>query len=164
MHPEEAWVVPYITSLSLEIGCGFSKTTGIDIAVDKTAPGTEGLYGCELAAICAADIQAEMDDLPFEDGKFNSVVSRHVLEHHSDTLKVLTEWNRVLSFGGKVVIIVPDQKNYQGNTVHLDETHEVAFTPMQLSKLLENCGFSINTVETVVPNWSFGIVATKIRK
>jgi predicted SAM-dependent methyltransferase len=163
MHPEEAWVVPHIISPSLEVGCGSKKTIGIDVAVDRTAPGTHGSHGCELNSVCAADMQAEMDDLPFEDGKFNSVMSRHVLEHHADTLKVLTEWNRVLSIGGKVVVVVPDQKNYQGNTVHLDGSHEAAFTPMQLVKLLEHSGFSVSTVETVVPNWSFGIVAIKIR-
>lgn len=163
MHPEESWVIPHLVSPSLEVGCGSKKTTGVDVAVDRTAPGTVGSYGCELNAVCAADMQAEMDDLPFENGKFNSIMSRHVLEHHADTLSVIAEWSRVLAVGGKLIMVVPDQKNYQGNTIHLDASHEASFTPNQLARMLEHQGFSLDVLETVVPNWSFGIVATKIR-
>ena len=52
------------------------------------------------------DIVCRAEALPFKNGVFNEVYSCHVLEHISYwlTKKVLTEWVRVLSVGGEIVV------------------------------------------------------------
>ena len=57
-----------------------------------------------------ADLIADVTKLPFKECVFEEVYSRAVLEHISwrKTFDVLYEWRRVLKFGGKLIVIVPD--------------------------------------------------------
>lgn len=55
----------------------------------------------------AADVQADLCDLPFGDGEFDLLLSSHVLEHLPDDRPALTELARVLRRGGRAVIMVP---------------------------------------------------------
>lgn len=59
---------------------------------------------------CQVDIIADALRLPFKNCVFDEVYSRAVLEHISwrKTFDTLWEWRRVLKFGGKLVILVPD--------------------------------------------------------
>jgi ubiquinone/menaquinone biosynthesis C-methylase UbiE len=53
------------------------------------------------------DIVAPGDDLPVPDASQDFVVSSHVLEHFTDPVKALLEWNRVVKPGGVIFMIVP---------------------------------------------------------
>ena len=55
----------------------------------------------------AADVQADLCDLPFDDGFFDLLLSSHVLEHLPDDTPALSELARVLRRGGRAVIMVP---------------------------------------------------------
>lgn len=55
----------------------------------------------------AADVQADLCDLPFDDGFFDLLLSSHVLEHLPDDTSALSELARVLRRGGRAVIMVP---------------------------------------------------------
>ncbi len=55
----------------------------------------------------AADVQADLCDLPFDDGHFDLLLSSHVLEHLPDDGPALGELARVLRPGGRAVIMVP---------------------------------------------------------
>lgn len=50
-------------------------------------------------------IQGDGENLPFEDGSFDAVVSRYVLWTLPDPKKALAEWWRVLRLGGRLVIV-----------------------------------------------------------
>jgi len=56
------------------------------------------------------DIVASADELPFEDNKWDFVVSSHVLEHVWDPIKGIKEWIRVIKPGGYVFMIVPHKE------------------------------------------------------
>ena len=51
--------------------------------------------------------------LPFKDGLLDFVFSSHCLEDSEDPARVMTEWVRVLRFGGRLVLFLPDQQTYE---------------------------------------------------
>ncbi len=55
----------------------------------------------------AADVQADLCDLPCADGEVDLLLSSHVLEHLPDDGPALGELARVLRRGGRAVIMVP---------------------------------------------------------
>lgn len=156
IHPEEEAVVRWMVGRTVEIGCGSNPTPGVDVTVDHTPGGQLGTAGCETGRTSVAAVTAEMDDLPFDDHELDTLVARHVLEHHPDTLIVMSEWARVAR---RLVVVCPDQASYPGNTVHLDPTHQACFTGSQLAALARHAGLQVVTVAPVVPQWSFLLVA-----
>lgn len=156
VHPEEAAAVEWMTGRTVEVGCGSNPTPGVEVTIDRTPAGQQGTAGVEAGKVSVASLTGEMCDLPVGDGWFGTLVARHVLEHHPDTLAVLREWSRVAR---RLVIICPDQRNYPGNTIALDPTHAAAFTPHQLLALAQHAGLRCITLKPVIPNWSFLLVA-----
>lgn len=154
-HPEEAAAVRHLEGRCLEVGCGSNPTPGVHVTVDRTPRGHAGVAGGQRGEISRAGICAEMDALPFRDGAFDTLVARHLLEHHADTLAVLEEWRRVAR---RLVVICPDQERYPGNTLDLDPTHRACFAPQQLLALTLRLWTRAWT-SRVVPAWSFILVA-----
>ena len=126
--------------------------------MDQHAAGVAGTDGCEEGQISRAQLAARMHALPFRDGAFKTLLARHTLEHHADTLRVLREWARVAR---RLVIVCPDQASYPGNTVQLDPTHRAAFTSLQLAHLANHAGLVVRIVQPAVPNWSFLLVVQR---
>ena len=56
------------------------------------------------------DIVAWADDIPVPDGSVDFVISSHVLEHVSNVIRTLKEWNRVVRSGGIIYMIVPHER------------------------------------------------------
>lgn len=54
-----------------------------------------------------ADYFADAAHLPFEDQSLDYVISSHMLEHHPNPMRVITEWWRVVKDGGIIFTIVP---------------------------------------------------------
>jgi SAM-dependent methyltransferase len=54
-----------------------------------------------------ADVRAEVDSLPFDDGSFDRILCSHVLEGAPDDLKAMAELRRVLAPDGLAVIQAP---------------------------------------------------------
>lgn len=153
LHPEAAAVVDRLRhALVLEVGCGSSPTPGVTVTLDHTPGGATGDAGVEAGQRSAAGVCGDMAALPFRDDSFDALVARHVLEHHPDTLLVLSEWSRVAR---DVIVVVPDQETYAGSTVALDPTHEAAFTPRQLAHLAGRAGLKLVDFDRPVPAWSF---------
>lgn len=148
-HPERLW--PLNNGCSgrvLDLGCGDHKTdpsfTGVDIRP-------------------VTDVCASLDKLPFEDGSFDCLISRHSLEHMLDPVATLKEWLRVLVDGGRMYIILPDHEFI--NTIdpfYSNGEHLHAYTRSSFSAL---CGLIpdlyLLNIETVVPEWSFGVILRK---
>lgn len=154
-HPEEAASLRQLSGYTLELGCGGNPTPGVHVTVDHTPRGAAGVAGSQAGQISRADVCAEMHALPFAPGTFDTLLARHLLEHHPDTLGVLEEWRRVAR---RLVVVCPDQERYPGNTIDLDPTHRACFTPGQLSALVLRLWPSAWTAR-VVPAWSFILVA-----
>jgi SAM-dependent methyltransferase len=157
-HPEEAAAVQWMTGRTVEVGAGSNPTPGSDVTVDHTPAGQPGDAGCEAGKTSVADITADMANLPFDDGEFDTLIARHVLEHHPDTLTVLREWARVAH---RLVVICPDQGTFDGNTIRLDPTHCAAFTKYQLAALARHAGLEPATYP-VIAGWSFLMMAERV--
>ncbi|MFH1282771.1 MAG: methyltransferase domain-containing protein [bacterium] len=79
----------------LNLGCGqFPKKDFINVDIDKSSK---------------ADLICNLDKFPypFKDQRFDLVTAEHLIEHLEDPFKVMAELNRILKYGGKLVIKAP---------------------------------------------------------
>lgn len=60
-------------------------------------------------------ICAKGEDIPFEDNKFDAIITYDVFEHVQNLTKVMSECNRILKKNGKLFIVFP---SYFGPTEH----------------------------------------------
>ncbi len=58
-----------------------------------------------------ADVKLDVQQMPFEENKFDIVICNHVLEHVEDDLKAMAEIYRVLKKGGFAILQVPIDYN-----------------------------------------------------
>lgn len=104
------------------------------------------------------DIQkVNMENIPFEDEKFDFIYNCHVLEHVPDDIKAMSELYRVLKKDGFCIILVP-QFNYEEtlekkeyNTPELRKKYygqddHVRAYGLDFSQRLESVGFNVETV------------------
>lgn len=94
------------------------SVTGVDI--DSTSIeharrryGRDGLEFVEASAL----------DLPFDDDRFDAVVSFETLEHLAEHDELLSEFRRVLKPGGFLLMSSPDKKTYSDETGFENEFH-----------------------------------------
>jgi SAM-dependent methyltransferase len=113
VFPDSALAHHYLDGLSgIEIGAAMHNPFNIPGCkfVDRT-DNPNDVFKQASVKLCGqlnpVDYVAEGDDLPFEDGTWDYVLSSHVLEHFFDPIKALKEWYRVLKPGGYIFMIVP---------------------------------------------------------
>jgi ubiquinone/menaquinone biosynthesis C-methylase UbiE len=109
----------------LEIGCGcgseaelFARAGAHYTAVDLTnAAPTITQRRFQLANLEGRFVQGDAENLPFADGSFDLVYSHGVLHHTPDTPRTIREVHRVLTPGGRAVIMLyyRDSFNYHVN-------------------------------------------------
>ncbi len=94
---------------TLDVGCGTSKE-----------PGSVGM---DRVASVRPDVLHDIDSFPwpFEDGSFDRVLLKHVIEHVSDVVKIMEEIHRVGKNGAEVLIITP---HYSSSNSWTDPTHK----------------------------------------
>lgn len=80
----------------LDVGCGSNK-----ISKSKT------VTGCDMFPVSDDIIQAAADDLPFESGTIDMLVSAHCLEHMANPIKTINEWCRAVGSEGVIWFILP---------------------------------------------------------
>jgi SAM-dependent methyltransferase len=161
-HPERLAVLEFLHGRCIEIGCGHRKTLPTAVGVDLVPKGELGRVGNVTGMASQADIAADGVALPVRDGSFDCLVAEHNLEHYMDTIAALSEWKRVLTQGGRLVVVVPDEARYPGRTVDLDPTHFHAFDEGSLRRMVELVGLRVRSTTPVVPHWSFMLVAERI--
>lgn len=131
--------------LRLHLGCGQKRLQGF-INVD-----------CNYSS--ATDYVADISKLPCPDNSVERIETYHVIEHipMPEVKSVLTEWKRVLTVGGLLVIECPDLQGavteyLAGNKERLfsiygrqrfpGDTHHWGYDFRSLPELLESAGFS----------------------
>jgi SAM-dependent methyltransferase len=143
----------------LDIGCGsawlgdhFDDYTGIDVSPDAV----------EAARSRGRDvIVADVDrPLPFEDGRFDGVVLKDVLEHVGNPVALVRETHRVLRRGGRAFASSPDAQRW----VWDDYTHRRPYSRKSFRLLFADQGFQVEHVgyESVMPGT--GIVSGWTRR
>lgn len=166
----------------LEMGAYLQITPAL-----KTKLGYGELRGCYLGSLgeshqktvtsakgesfsCWIDLfNAERDRYPYPDGHFTTVVCCELLEHLADDpMHMMSEANRILRFGGHLVLSTPNAcalravaavmegkhpgfNSYYtvrkgGNQV--EPRHAREYTPRELGKLFRSAGFTVELLET----------------
>ena len=109
----------------LEVGCGcgseaerFVRSGAHYTAVDLTDAAVRITHKrFELSGLEGSFVQGDAENLPFGDGSFDFVYSHGVLHHTPDTPRTIREIYRILSPGGRAVIMLyhRDSFNYRVN-------------------------------------------------
>lgn len=155
----ERWGVPYKTFLrgwlphnkdaaTLDVGCGWGKLlhffksrgyiniSGVDISPEQVA----------LARQVTGDV-VESDAIEFLQARsagYDLVIGLDIVEHFKkdDVLPFLDACYNALRPGGRIVLQTPNAESIFGMKIRYgDFTHETAFDPSSLKKLLALCGF-----------------------
>lgn len=138
----------------LDIGCGWEAKF-----LQSIEPYVEEAIGIDFKApnLNTKKIktikQIITDKLPFDDSRFNIVTMLAVLEHIEQPLLIVKEINRVLSWGGYVIITVPSRiskpilefLSYRLNIVNPEEIrdHKKYYNKKDIEELFAPYGFKI---------------------
>ena len=147
----------------LDVGCGtganlmmlskYGDAEGVDISEDALAFCRErGLDKVRLGA---------GEELPYEDGTFDLVTGLDVVEHMDDDLAGLSEMQRVLRPGGRVLLFVPTFMFLWGLQDEVSH-HRRRYRLPQLQRVLEQAGFEIE--RTTYANITFFLPILVMRK
>jgi len=82
--------------------------------------------------------------LPFKDSSFEGIFCSQVIEHLSNPLMAIREMKRVLTKGGRLVLITPDyliNHRKHKNGFWSDYTHKTPFTKESLERIAYDSGF-----------------------
>ena len=103
-------------------------------------------------------VEANAEELPFEDESFDAAVLKDLLEHVADPTAVVREVRRVVRPGGRVFASSPDAQRW----VWDDYTHRRPFTRKAFRLLFADQGFAIEQLgyESVMPGT--GIISAKM--
>lgn len=105
----------------------------------------------------------------FKDNVLDYVYSSHCLEDFINTKQVIIEWTRVLKIGGRLVLLLPDQKRYENHCSKLGKkpnlSHKIKnFGLKYLKNILNDIdGLEILYEKDLKDDYNFEIVAKKIR-
>jgi SAM-dependent methyltransferase len=132
----------------LDVGCGgawlgdhFDDYTGIDVSPEAVeAARSRG----QQVLLVDGD-----EPLPFDEGSFDGVVLKDVLEHVLEPVALVREVRRVLRPGGRVFASSPDAQRWAWD----DYTHRRPFTRKSFRMLFEDQGLTVEKLgyESVTP-------------
>jgi SAM-dependent methyltransferase len=147
----------------LDVGCGtganllmlskYGEAEGVDVSEDALAFCRE--RGLDKVRLGAAE------ELPYEDNTFDLVTAFDVVEHIDDDLAGLSEMQRVLRPGGRVLVFVPTFMFLWGLQDDVSN-HRRRYRLPQLRRVLEQAGFEIE--RTTYANITFFAPILLIRK
>lgn len=99
------------------------------------------LHTCDLNFGPGVDFEADVSDLPFENGTYDVVINTQVLEHVKDPGKVCQELARVLKPGGLLFLTTP-----QSSPLHNLPWNFFNFTHLGLGLLMDAAGLKMEKV------------------
>jgi SAM-dependent methyltransferase len=135
----------------LDVGAGRGRFVLAARAAGYEASGIEpSLRGAEAAAAAGAPVQqVTLEQATIEPGSLDAVTLWHVLEHLEDPGEALERIGRWMAPGAGLLVGVPNLASLQAQLggerwFHLDvPRHLTHFTPLGLTRLLEEAGFSV---------------------
>jgi ubiquinone/menaquinone biosynthesis C-methylase UbiE len=89
---------------------------------------------------------ADVHDLPFVEGSFDSVLMFHTLTYAEKPARALSECARVLRPGGRLVLLCLDEHRQHEVTAPYGERHP-GFSPATVRDLLARTGLTVRTSE-----------------
>ena len=108
----------FIASVFAEEG---HEVTGIDISEDML---TQAKYCTDILGLEVKLLQANTNNLPFENESFDLVVCRNVTWIFQDPDKAFSEWNRVLTEGGRILYIDANWNLYMHDENEMEKFSE----------------------------------------
>lgn len=137
-------IEPFLKSdIVLDVGCG-SGWVGESLKKfnDKVIViGSDiDLVGLRQSKGNEEPILSDAKKMPFKNHTFDGIIAKDILEHSSETISIMIEFNRILKCDGCIYISVPDVKS---KTFWDDYTHIRPYNKKSLTHLLEDTGFSI---------------------
>jgi len=127
----------------LDIGCGNALITKyfIEFGIDA--------FGIDISETAKENIPSEKfkshnlnhKEYPFEDGEFDFVFSKSVVEHLHNPDILLDESFRILKKGGTMICMTPSWKHAYKESFYIDHTHVTPFTRYSLEMACELSGF-----------------------
>ncbi|MGA9526385.1 MAG: methyltransferase domain-containing protein [Myxococcaceae bacterium] len=170
----------------LDVGCSMGYLVEAGRRLGLESAGVD-VSSYAVDACRSRGLRAEvgtLESLPFEDGEFDLVILRHVLEHTPTPRAALDEVKRVLAPKGLVLIAVPDLRYWKGLLLRrtyryfrpddLGQQHYVYYRQTSLERLLTQVGFEViapskaffmrkkaqgNPVRWLAESLRFGVVA-----
>ncbi|SDJ29253.1 2-polyprenyl-3-methyl-5-hydroxy-6-metoxy-1,4-benzoquinol methylase [Frankineae bacterium MT45] len=138
----------------VEVGCGEGYGSALLATAARQVLGVD--YD-ELAISHCANRYSEVDfvrgnlaALPVRDGAADAVVSLQVIEHVWDHPQFVRQCRRALRPGGRLIVSTPNRLTFSpdndGTTPPTNPFHTHEFTAVELTRLLNGCGFGRVTV------------------
>ncbi len=135
----------------LEAGCGWGRIlvglrkfcpeaeiTGIDITkdfIDKARSLLEREFGqCDVNVL-----QGDAMELDVQDESFDAIVTTRVLQYVSDPRKAVRNFHRVLRYGGRAVVCLPNKLNPAVRAKY----HTRLYSSGDIEKWFESAGFNV---------------------
>jgi ubiquinone/menaquinone biosynthesis C-methylase UbiE len=100
-------VTKYLTGAMLNAGCGSR-----DVSAFLRQSGTGSITRYDLGSTDPEVVLGPLEEMPFADATFDSVLCNAVLEHVHDAERAMQELARVVRHGGHVVVAVPFLQPY----------------------------------------------------
>jgi SAM-dependent methyltransferase len=140
----------------LDVGCGIGdmltfrpNTVGVD--VNPYNVNFCKALGCEAYVM-------SVDELPFDNSSFDSVLLDNVLEHISDPVPLLKEIQRVIRPNGFLLIGVPGLRGQNS-----DSDHKVYYDESTLISLANQLGFKVNSLMHT-PFWKSALLSRTLKQ
>jgi SAM-dependent methyltransferase len=92
-----------------------------------------------------------LDDI--KDNSIDLIISNNCLEHTESPSKIIEELYSKLIKGGRIVIVVPCDRQNLKFIKHEINNHLYSFSPMNLGNLLQNAGFEEIKVKAIYHKW-----------
>lgn len=141
----------------LDYGCGTGEFLAKAKAAGWVAAGLEPDPDARKLAIANYELNiGQPSDLQsFETGQFGVITLWHVLEHVHLLQETITQFHKILSSAGILIIAVPNAKSH--DAAHYKEfwaaydvpRHLYHFTRADMSKLMEMNGFKVESVSSL---------------
>lgn len=141
----------------LDVGCGpgilseamamlGAEVTGMDLTAEMIKRAKARCTG--MAGVTF--IEGDAENLPFEDGAFDSAAARLTIHHFTKPKTVLREIRRILKPGGRLTVVdITSPADTREAQLHnaletlRDPSHVRAYSELDLSALISETGFSI---------------------
>ena len=129
----------------LDIGCGDGEFLNVFSSLGYEPVGVD-VSPVESRHIIHK-VNLETESLPVQDDTVDFIFSKSVIEHMDNPLNLMREAHRVLTPGGKGVIMTPSWEHNYWGPFYIDHTHITPFTRYSLEEALKISGFEDVRVE-----------------